>query len=170
MNLKKVHDKEWEQARKEVTDTHKRCSVCREWKYHHYFYAKPKGLAGISKRCKDCDHKYNALFVANMSQEAYMKMKQRQYKREREKRRENRVFLRKDATRIVNWLLDHGWTKSGLSKELDLSRLSIRKAADGTNTYVKTETYEKYRTLYMKVLDTQFKRAYDTGISSNSSA
>lgn len=132
---------------KEQTDTHRRCSKCREWKWKHEF---PTNRRWLSWECKDCKRTRMSLWRYSKGQE-YIDRFYQQTQEGTRRRRQQRMEERHDAAQMyVSLLRDRGWTITRIAAESGLTRNTVAWVAGKKKRWVRESTTTRLRTVFMQ--------------------
>lgn len=132
---------------KEQTDSHRRCTKCREWKWKHEYPLSRKWLAW---ECRECKTTRMSLWRYNKG-DAYMAAHYAQSQKNARKRHQKVLDEREDAAEMyVSLLRDRGWTISRIAEETGLCRNTVSWAGRRHNNYVHKQTVTKLRDAFMQ--------------------
>lgn len=118
------------------TETHRKCSVCFEWKTHDQ-YGKRKGY------CKECGLIQNRNYYRNLTGERLDRAislavaRKKRWKARQAKKRE------REAISAINALQHHGLSQGGIERLTGVSRRTIRLIMRGEVAFVKQRTVDR---------------------------
>lgn len=119
-----------------VTETHRRCSKCREWKVHAA-YNPTRG------ECKACQAHARKRWEVRRPPEALKRERERRHARQTARRQERKRERLQDARFAIHGMQAHGLSLHAISKRANVYRGSVDRIVTGEARYVHPRTVKK---------------------------